>query len=50
MKLCAILTNTDEDRIGRVWNDWHEVAANDCDIVIINGEYERRIYRCVDKP
>ena len=49
-EISAILTNTNKDRIGLVWNDWHEIAAYDCDIVIINGEYERRIYRCVDKP
>ena len=50
MKFYAILTNTNKDRIGLVRDDWHEVTAHDCDIVIINSEYERRIYRCVDKP
>ena len=49
-EISAILTNTDKDRIGLVRNNWHEVTAHNRDLVIINGEYKCRVYRCVDKP
>lgn len=42
------LTNGNENVLGRVWMNWHQVSLDDGQVVFIDGEQEHRLRGGID--